>query len=54
MKNKKSEEENDTFTKVESGEIVEVDSFTGNESKFDTLVWKFDKNYKFISTSIND
>ena len=39
-----------TFKKISSGDEVQVDSFEGNEDKFETLVWKFDKKGYFIST----
>lgn len=51
MKLKQEGEEKDTFTKVKDEEVVDVESFVGNESKFETLIWKFDKDYNFISTS---
>ena len=38
------------YIKPKSKEIVDVDSFSGNESKFETLIWKFDKNLLFVST----
>ena len=36
--------------KVKSGEVVNVTTFEGNEDKFETVVWKFDKNFNFINT----
>ncbi len=39
-----------TLTKVKSGEVVNVSSFEGNEDKFETVVWTFDKNFNFISS----
>ena len=41
---------NNKFVKIKSGETVNVSSFEGNEDKFETVVWKFDKNFNFIST----
>lgn len=34
------------------GEKVEVDKFEGNEKEFSTIIWKFDKDFNFISTEI--
>ena len=42
--------ENGEFFKPKANEIVNVTSFEGNEDKFETLKWTFDKNYNFIST----
>jgi hypothetical protein len=39
-----------TFSKVKANEKVVVTTFEGNEEKFETVVWKFDKNFNFIST----
>ena len=44
----------DGFYRASNFEEVEVDEFEGNEKSFDTLVWKFDKNYNFISTTYMD
>ena len=41
---------NKTIDKIKSNETVNVSSFEGNEDKFETVVWKFDKNFNFIST----
>ena len=38
------------YKKVKSDEVVNVTSFEGNENKFETVVWKFDKNFNFVST----
>ncbi len=45
--------ENEGFYRaaVDEDELVDVDDFYGNETKFDTLVWKFDKDYNFVSTT---
>jgi hypothetical protein len=32
--------------------IIEVDKFEGNEDKFSTLVWTFDKDYKFVKSKV--
>ena len=39
-----------TLTKIKSHEVVDVPSFEGNEDKFETVIWRFDKNLNFIST----
>ena len=41
---------NNTINKYKSNEVVNVQSFDGNEDKFETVIWKFDKNYNFVST----
>ena len=38
------------LVKVKSNEEVNVTSFEGNEDKFETVVWTFDKNFNFISS----
>ena len=44
----------DGFYRTSDFEEVAVDEFEGNEKKFDTLVWKFDKDYNFVSTTYMD
>ena len=34
------------------GTVVDVDTFDGNEDKFSTVVWTFDKDYNFVSTQV--
>lgn len=51
--NKKEGEAKDTFKTVNSNQVIDVEDFTGNESKFETLVWEFDENYNFIKTYID-
>lgn len=41
----------DGYYRASNYEEVEVDEFDGNERKFDTLIWKFDKDYNFVSTT---
>lgn len=53
MENRKEGEEKDTFKTVNSNEVIDVEDFFGNESKFETLIWEFDNNYNFIRTYIN-
>ncbi len=35
---------------ISTGQIANVNSFEGNEKKFDTIVWLFDKNFNFVRT----
>ena len=35
---------------ISTGQLSNVNSFEGNESKFDTIVWLFDKNFNFVRT----
>ncbi len=42
---------NKVYYRVHDKEETSVDTFAGNEDLFETLSWKFDKNYNFISTS---
>ena len=46
--------EADGFYRASNYEEVEVEGFEGNEKRFDTLVWKFDKDYQFVSTTYED
>jgi hypothetical protein len=41
----------DGYYRASNYEEVDVEDFDGNEKKFDTLVWKFDKDYNFVSTT---
>jgi len=41
----------DGYYRASNYEEVDVDDFVGNEKIFDTLVWKFDKDYNFVSTT---
>jgi hypothetical protein len=45
-----NDSQSNKLVKVSSREEVDVPSFEGNEDKFETVVWKFDKNFNFIST----
>ena len=38
------------YKEIKTGRIINVSQFEGNEYKFETLLWTFDKEYKFIST----
>lgn len=51
MKNRKEGEEKDTYMKLNANEVVDVDDFSGHEKEFETLIWKFDKDYNFINTT---
>lgn len=43
---------NDKFYRTAVNDTeVEVNDFYGNENSFDILVWKFDKDYNFVSTT---
>ncbi len=42
--------DNKEFKKPIANEVVNVTSFEGNEDKFETLKWTFDKNYNFVKT----
>ena len=53
VKPKKDGEEKNTYMKFSTNEVVEVDDFSGNEKLFETLIWKFDKDYNFISTTLS-
>ena len=48
---KKDSEGNKKYYRLKEDKEVEVEDFSGNESKFETVVWKFDKDYNFISTT---
>ncbi len=50
---KKSEEDNDKYTywRVKSNKKLKVDDFSGHEAEFETIIWKFDKKYNFISVT---
>ena len=41
------------YTKLNDSE-VKVDFFEGNEDKFSTLIWTFDKDYNFVSTKVTN
>jgi len=50
---KKELEDNITkFYKLSDDKEVDVDSFDGNEDKFDSVKWTFDKNFKFLKSEI--
>ena len=38
------------YVKIKSGEVVDVTTFEGNEELFETVVWKFKKDFSFVST----
>ena len=48
---KKTEEGKQIYMKIKANKEVDVDDFYGNEDKFEKLIWKFDKNFIFISTT---
>lgn len=45
-----TESKKDEFSLIKSNKVLNVNSFEGNEDKFETVIWKFDKNFNFIST----
>ncbi len=38
------------YKAISSGAYLKVNSFVGNESKFETVIWIFDKNFNFVRT----
>ena len=49
---RKTENNNEEFHKISSNEIVDVNSFYGNEDKFDIIKWTFKKNFSFVHVDI--
>lgn len=39
------------YKTIRKKEVIDVDSFIGNEDKFETLIWVFSKDFKFLGTS---
>lgn len=48
---KTEDDEKKIYMKIKANKEVDVDDFYGNEDKFEKLIWKFDKNFIFISTT---
>ena len=44
--------DSDGFYKISDDSKVDVTEFDGNEDKFETLRWTFDKNYKFVESKL--
>lgn len=53
MKEAKDEKDKRTYWRIKDNKKVDVEDFYGHETSFETVIWKFDKNYNFISTSNN-